>query len=212
MGDRYLARFPSTIYLLLNCSPDGLTLIFVLHKHDEAPPTEKENVMDIGAIGGVNPSLQNKRPEGLTGPMPPSADEVANQISDDLDSGRIDAEEIQARLVERFGDDAEGLINDDGSLDVEKLTSLMEEQRASGKAPPPPPSSGQTEEEIATLESNQQALDALTGDEEEGISDFLQQALDALTGEEEETSLVEQLYGAAANQDIDTKELFSIVV
>ncbi|MDA0655359.1 MAG: hypothetical protein O2912_02975 [Proteobacteria bacterium] len=42
-----------------------------------------------------------------------------------LASGRIDPENLQARLTERFGDKADGLIGEDGALDSKRLQELF---------------------------------------------------------------------------------------
>ncbi|RTE66578.1 hypothetical protein EH243_05675 [Amphritea opalescens] len=78
---------------------------------------------------------------------PPSPDELASQMVSAVEEGSIDAETLVANLTSRFGEDAASVLAEDGSIDVDELTSLLSNfdpskgSEAQGMAPPPPPPS-----------------------------------------------------------------------
>ncbi|MBU2963875.1 hypothetical protein Q4508_11685 [Amphritea sp. 2_MG-2023] len=76
---------------------------------------------------------------------PPSPDELASQMVSAVEEGSIDAETLVANLTSRFGDDASAVLAEDGSIDVDELTTLLANNapgsggETQGMAPPPPP-------------------------------------------------------------------------
>lgn len=56
----------------------------------------------------------------------PDPAEIASRTAEGLESGRIDAAEFSARLEQRFGAEAASAFNEDGSLNVDGLTALLE--------------------------------------------------------------------------------------
>ena len=47
------------------------------------------------------------------------------------DGGQLDPEEMQAKLTSIFGEDAEGIVSEDGEIDSERLQELIEENKNS---------------------------------------------------------------------------------
>lgn len=76
---------------------------------------------------------------------PPSPEDLAQQMVNAVEEGSVDAETLVANLTSRFGDDASSVLAEDGSIDVDELTSLLANNapgnggEAQGMAPPPPP-------------------------------------------------------------------------
>ncbi len=147
--------------------------------------------MTIEALGGAQSLLQTFGAFGSGLQAPPTGDDVAAKVNEALESGRVDGAEIQSRLSERFDEDADGIVREDGSLDTQKLASLFEANRPDG-----PPS----------------GLQQLGGIDE---SELLQTLLDSLEEADEDAaetpSLVDQLYGRASGDTSTNEELFSIL-
>lgn len=56
----------------------------------------------------------------------------------ELESGRIDAAALETRLTERFGDKAAGIVGDDGTVNFDSLTKLLDaEAQQQGSATSP---------------------------------------------------------------------------
>ncbi len=149
-----------------------------------------EKPMNIEALSGGQSLFQTLGAGGAGRQAPPSGDEIAAKVNDAIKSGSVDGSEIQFRLSERFGEDADGILQEDGSLDPEKLSSLLEANRPEG----PPPGAQQ-----------------FAGTDE---SELVQTLFDSLEESDENTdaapSLVEQLYGQASGGKSTNEELFSI--
>lgn len=151
--------------------------------------------MNIEALSGGQSLFQNLGVAGSGRQGPPSGDDIAAKMNEAISSGNVDGAEIQSRLSERFGEDADGILQEDGSLDTDKLSSLLETSRPDG--PPPGAQAGGTSQTAGTDES-----------------ELVQTLLDTLKESEEETeepSLVEQLYGQSTNGTSANEELFSIL-
>lgn len=77
--------------------------------------------------GGMPPG--GMPPGGMPpGGMPPGGMPPDGSESTDF---TLDTEELQANLIEEFGEDAEGIVSEDGEIDVEKLKLLFEENSTS---------------------------------------------------------------------------------
>ena len=147
--------------------------------------------MNIEALGGGQLLSQLMGASGVGRQGPPSGDDIAAKMNEAISSGNVDGAQIQSRLSERFGEDADGILLEDGSLDTEKLSSLLEANRPDG----PPP-----------------GLQQFSGSDE---SELVQSLLDSMNGRDEEAdakpSLVEQLYSRASGDTSVNEELFSIL-
>ncbi len=147
--------------------------------------------MNIEALGGGPLLFQLMGTSGAGRQGPPSGDDIAARMNEAISSGNVNGAEIQSRLSERFGEDADGLLLEDGSLDTEKLSDLLEANRPDG----PPP-----------------GLQRFSSTEE---SELVQSLLDSLQSSEEEADarpgLVEQLYSQARGDTSVNEELFSIL-
>jgi|GEM_PF-4264959 len=145
-----------------------------------------------GISGASSPYEMMKMMGGARGGKPPTADEMAAKMGEAVESGTVDSAEMQSRLSERFGEEADGIILADGSLDTEKLSSLVESAKASGQGGPPQFQGAATSE----------------GDE---TNEMLQAYLDELKESEEGTaSLVDQLYGSSSRGNSSYEQLFSV--
>lgn len=146
--------------------------------------------MNIEALSGGQSLFQNLGVAGSGRQGPPSGDDIAAKMNEAISSGNVDGAEIQSRLSERFGEDADGILQEDGSLDTDKLSSLLEANRPDG-----PPAGGQQ----------------FAGTDE---SELVQTLLDSLEESDEDAdatpSLIEQLYGQASGGTSTNEELFSI--
>ncbi|MEE9250905.1 MAG: hypothetical protein V3U93_07230, partial [Alphaproteobacteria bacterium] len=60
-----------------------------------------------------------------------SAQEQLNHSKERVEAGEIDTVTLQERLEIRFGEAAEGIVGEDGTIDFEKLESVIREQRLS---------------------------------------------------------------------------------
>lgn len=147
--------------------------------------------MNIEALSGGQSLFQNLGVAGSGRQGPPSGDDIAAKMNEAISAGNVDGAEIQSRLSERFGEDADGILQEDGSLDTEKLSSLLEANRPDG-----PPA----------------GVQQFAGSDE---SELVQTLLDSLEESEENAeatpSLVEQLYGQASGGTSTNEELFSIL-
>lgn len=147
--------------------------------------------MNIEALSGGQALFQMMGSGGAGRQGPPSGDDIAAKMNEAISSGNVDGAEIQSRLSERFGEDAERILQEDGSLDTEKLSSLFEANRPAG-----PPAGPQRFSEPDESELVQTLLDSL---EESGEN------TDAAP------SLAEQLYGQASGDTSINEELFSVL-
>lgn len=147
--------------------------------------------MNIEALSGGQSLFQMMGASGAGRQGPPSGEDIAAKMNEAVSSDNVDGAEIQSRLSERFGEDVDGILQEDGSLDTEKLASLLEANRPDG----PPP-----------------GLQQVSGSDE---SELVQTLLDSLGESDEEAeatpSLVEQLYGQASGGTSTNEELFSIL-
>ncbi|WP_028299253.1 hypothetical protein [Oceanospirillum beijerinckii] len=109
-------------------------------------------------ISGVQQSSFQSGQMRMPGP-PPSAEDRVDRIMQGIEDGEIDVSELQERLTHDFGDAAEGIISEDGTVDTEALTELFANnqpqggpppQGEGGMPPPPPPS----DEQKANFEAN----------------------------------------------------------
>jgi len=120
--------------------------------------------MNINSASGMSSSQ-------MMPPKPPEPGEIANNIASRVESGEITVDELVAELENRFGEDAGAIVNDDGSLNVDDLTQLFEQNKPSG--PPPPPggsfgaqgqaeSSSIVEQILSNIESGELSTEDLT--------------------------------------------------
>jgi tellurite resistance protein len=65
-------------------------------------------------------------------------EELEAKLEQDIQSGKIDATELQNKLTADFGSAADGIVQEDGTIAIEKLAALLESSKPSG--PPPMPS------------------------------------------------------------------------
>jgi hypothetical protein len=147
--------------------------------------------MNIEALSGGQSLFQMMGASGAGRQGPPSGEDIAAKMNEAISSGNVDGAEIQSRLSERFGEEADGILQEDGSLDTEKLSSLLGANRPDGPPQGLPEFSGTDESELV-----QTLLDSLEESEEEADST---------------PSLVEQLYGQASTGSSTNEELFSIL-
>jgi len=82
------------------------------------------SMMNIGSTQGTGVF---QFPNG----KPPPPEHMAARMADRVASGEIESGELQARLEERFGEEASAVFTEDGAVDVEALTSLIGSNRAS---------------------------------------------------------------------------------
>jgi len=69
-------------------------------------------------------------------------EERLQSLESAVESGDVDIETVRQQLEDRFGEEAANeVIQEDGSLDIDKLRELIESQ--SPPPPPPPPMEGQ---------------------------------------------------------------------
>jgi hypothetical protein len=66
-------------------------------------------------------------------PQMPNPDEMLDKgiqkLEDNISSGKVDTEELASKLADRFGDKADGIVGEDGSVDFDKLKSLLTRDR-----------------------------------------------------------------------------------
>ena len=79
--------------------------------------------MFIDSMSGMQPSMLMKMGR------PPSSSDMANKIANGIESGKLDADKVASRLESRFGEAAKSVIKDDGSVNVDELTTLIEDNR-----------------------------------------------------------------------------------
>ena len=63
-------------------------------------------------------------------PPPPATDEFVQQVEAAIQSGALDVDALEAKLISAFGDEAEGIVSEDGEVDYEALSSLLVEKTA----------------------------------------------------------------------------------
>lgn len=85
---------------------------------------------------------------------PPSPEEMAERMAQSVEDGDIDLDSLVANLTDRFGEEASGIVAEDGTLNVEALTELLaanapegpgmggQPPGGMGEMPPPPPPQG----------------------------------------------------------------------
>ncbi len=153
--------------------------------------------MNIEALSGGQSLFQMMGAGGAGRQGPPSSEDIAAKMTDALESGNVDGAEIQSRLSERFGEDADGILQEDGSLDTDKLASLLDANRPDVSGGKPPGVGGKPEG---------------VGDEGSETSEMLHNFLEQLEeSSEQQSSLVDQLYGQVAKGPSTNEELFSIL-
>jgi len=79
--------------------------------------------MFIDSMSGMQPSMLMKMGR------PPSSSDMANKIANGIESGKLDADKVASRLESRFGEAAKSVIKVDGSVNVDELTTLIEDNR-----------------------------------------------------------------------------------
>lgn len=77
----------------------------------------------VNAIAGVRQSLA-----GLQNIQEHPIQQV-ERIKQALETGKLDTTQLQERLEARFGEAAQGIVSDDGSVDFESLEALIIEHR-----------------------------------------------------------------------------------
>lgn len=95
----------------------------------------------------MNVSMQGVQGQGqMQRPQPPSSDQMASNMASAVSNGDITIEELQENLSERLDvEDTSSIVAEDGTVDVEELSSLLEANKPSGAEggrPPPPPGGG----------------------------------------------------------------------
>lgn len=83
-------------------------------------PGGMEGMPPPGGMGGM---------EGMEGmpPPPPPPDGMGGMSGSSMSSGSsINTEDFQTQLIEMFGEEAEGIVKEDGTIDTEKLSELAE--------------------------------------------------------------------------------------
>ncbi len=86
----------------------------------------------IGMMPGHAMGLGGHGLGGLLGGQPDIRDLVEGRVDhlkSDVESGRVDVADLQKRLIERFGDAAEGIVGDDGKVDFDKLVEVITTDR-----------------------------------------------------------------------------------
>lgn len=86
---------------------------------------------------------------------PPSPEKIAERMAQSVEDGDIDLDSLVANLTDRFGEEASGIVAEDGTLNVEALTELLaanapegpggmggQPPGGMGEIPPPPPPQG----------------------------------------------------------------------
>lgn len=66
----------------------------------------------------------------------PSPEERLNHLVEKIESGDIDTEKLQEKLTHRFGEDADGIVAEDGSVDIESMKELFASHAPQGGPPP----------------------------------------------------------------------------
>jgi hypothetical protein len=93
-------------------------------RREQAEELMLGGIQMFAPFGGVSQWLSN----------PPTLQEAAHNrvehLKDKVDNGEIDLEKLQARLQFRFGDAANGVVGDDGSVDFKRLEDLIVQRRA----------------------------------------------------------------------------------
>lgn len=74
-----------------------------------------------GSMGEGTPEMQGPPPGGPPPGPPPSEGSSGVQM---------DPEKLQAKLIDIFGEEAEGIVNEDGEVDIEKLQELTDQRMA----------------------------------------------------------------------------------
>ena len=150
--------------------------------------------MNINAASGLSSSQ-------MMPPKPPEPSEIASNMASRVESGELSVDELVAELESRFGEDAGAIVKEDGSLDVDALTQILEEKMASMGPPPRPPGGMGTEAQasdivgqiIGDINSGELSISELTEQLEkmfgEGASDIID--ADGSIDQEALTSLIE---------------------
>ncbi len=84
----------------------------------------------------VNPNagMQGQMPGG-----PPKSEDLANRMAQSVANGDVSVEQLQKNISDRLKiEDTSSIVAEDGSLDVEALTELLEINKPSGAGGPPP--------------------------------------------------------------------------
>lgn len=68
-------------------------------------------------------------PSGLPG-LPQAAEQQVDRIEKRIEAGKLDTAALEQRLAERFGEDAVGIIGEDGRIDFDRLEKLIVETRS----------------------------------------------------------------------------------
>ena len=134
-------------------------------------------MLDMQAIAAGRQLLS-----GLLG-VQDRTDQFVNRIKHSLDSGHMDPNQVQERLLTRFGDAALGIVADDGTVDFARISELAVQQgggdRAQRMETRPAQDAGMTDSTPATRAAAlRERLQTFLGDEaaalvgEDGSVDF----------------------------------------
>ena len=88
-------------------------------------------------IGAIDPYSSMQSMSSMSGmgkmqgppPGPPPGDDPVDKLEAAVASGELDTETLSAKLLDVFGEDAEGIVSDDGSVDFEALSGLIASER-----------------------------------------------------------------------------------
>ncbi|MBB1486054.1 hypothetical protein [Oceanospirillum sediminis] len=93
-----------------------------------------------------------------------SPEERLNNLVEKIESGDIDTDKLQEKLTHRFGEDADGIVSEDGSVDIESMKELFASQAPQGgpspqgqgqggmmPPPPPPPEEGDLQSKLTEM-------------------------------------------------------------
>lgn len=95
---------------------------------DALSPTSTYSALQpFGGSAPVQPEQAAQRPSQLDLPPPPGPLE---QLRDAIRSSDIDTEALSTRLTDAFGQGADGVISENGVVDLNALSSLIAEERA----------------------------------------------------------------------------------
>ena len=86
----------------------------------------------IGAMNSdyATQGMGGMRPMQGPPPGPPPGGNPVEELEEAYESGEIDTEELSAKLTSVFGEDADGIISEDGEVDFSALSSLIGEKRS----------------------------------------------------------------------------------
>lgn len=156
--------------------------------------------MSINSVQSIGQSqMQEMR-------KPPSPEEMAERMAQSVEDGDIDLDSLVANLTDRFGEEASGIVAEDGTLNVEALTELLaanapEGPGGMGGQPPggmgemPPPQGMASPEELEAKLEEEYGEDAASAVFTEDGIDF--EALKSLltSGEAQETGFLLDVEG-----------------